>query len=688
MKKVLRSPILKGVAFLLCLVCVGMSMLSGMEMLSWYARKENSGSMVYHFETSFADSYILKNNFNDALMVLDEALRNDTSQQGVDHMLEGRFQGEYSAKIGDKVLKNADFSQSDLSGAAYYFYVKPGEWSTSCNGMNEDVLANWVDEFDHFYSEDYRQDKAERRKALREGDFIMIRMTNEQALKLKAVWDQGRFMVNDTIITIVIWMIVLLVPFIYLLYVTGRRAEDEEVHLVLIDRMFVEFNLLLIGGVSLATIAGVMVLLEEMIYSENMIVAEWSTPISLVVVCVFGLVLELLLSLTRNLKNRSFVRHSFVLRAILWCWQLVRRIWNKLVSLAKCNGCEMKRMWHLAFKNYKTRNVLLVFLGYSVVLSFLAMLFGVFRYDGAGILLTFVLGIAWFVAASLFLLRRVNGFESVVDALKRLRNGELSYKLTDMPAGVFAEMADDINSLGDGMRAALQNEIHAERMKSELITNVSHDLKTPLTSILNYSDLLCQEHLTPEEANDYAKIIHQKGLRLKNLTSDLFDISKVQSGAEQMQCERLDVCTLVRQVLGEQDKAIAESALVLKLTMPEHEVAIWADGKKMSRVMENLIGNCVKYAMHGTRVYVLVKEQDERAQIEIKNMANYEMDFEADEITERFVRGDAARSTEGSGLGLAIAKSYVTACGGAMTVDVDGDLFKVTIDFPLYGLHA
>ena len=218
-------------------------------------------------------------------------------------------------------------------------------------------------------------------------------------------------------------------------------------------------------------------------------------------------------------------------------------------------------------------------------------------------------------------------------------------------------------------------------MKSELITNVSHDLKTPLTSILNYSDLLCQEHLTPEEANDYAKIIHQKGMRLKNLTSDLFDISKVQSGAEQMLCERLDACTLVRQALGEQDRSIGDGKLTLKVDMPDHEVPIWADGKKMSRVMENLIGNCVKYAMPGTRVFVSVKEDGNNAVIELKNIANYAMDFDASEITERFVRGDAARSTEGSGLGLAIAKSYVEACGGTFAVSVDGDLFKVQIVF-------
>ena len=174
------------------------------------------------------------------------------------------------------------------------------------------------------------------------------------------------------------------------------------------------------------------------------------------------------------------------------------------------------------------------------------------------------------------------------------------------------------------------------------------------------------------------------GHLLSRITSDLFDISKVQSGAEQIISERLDACTLARQALAEQEAQ--NSGLVLKVTLPERELPIWADGRKMSRVLENLIGNCVKYAMKGTRVFVSLDERDGKAVFEVKNTANYEMDFAADEITERFVRGDAARSTEGSGLGLAIAKSYTEACGGMFEVEVDGDQFKVRISFPVYGL--
>ena len=339
---------------------------------------------------------------------------------------------------------------------------------------------------------------------------------------------------------------------------------------------------------------------------------------------------------------------------------------------------DLRKLMHLLTRDYKTRNVLLLFFGYTVVLEFFAVVFG-----AAGVVF---LGTGWFLAAGYFLARRIHGFERIVEALHRMRGGDMESRLTDMPEGVFAEMAEDINSLGDGMQAAVQNEIRAERMKTELITNVSHDLKTPLTSILSYSDLLCQMELTPEEANDYAKIIHQKGLRLKNLTSDLFDISKVRSGMEQMNCERLDAATLVRQALAEQEKAIQASGLALKVTLPEKELPIRADGRKMSRVLENLIGNCVKYSLHGTRVFISLAECDGQAVLEVKNTANYEMDFAPDEITERFVRGDAARSTEGSGLGLAIAKSYTEACGGAFEVTVDGDLFKVRISFPVYGL--
>ena len=695
MKKVIRSPILKGIAFAVCLICVAVAAVKAGNTLEWFEDQtmKRGGNSIYLLEPSFEQSQMLNGNFDVAALILNDALWNGGTQEDVARQLEQNYIGDYYATLGGKVFKNADLTEEAVRQSPYYLIIEPDNIMGNIQFYSNYMFGDWDESYNGYY--EYDVDDAaktvtvEQQNAFQPGDGILLRMTDEQVNDLKALWYADRDMFLSAVRYTMTMFLIALAAFVYLLFVTGRRAADEKVHLILIDRMFVECNIALIAAAAIGTAVLLIVGIDSTV-GNGTGVDIIIYPMTVLLVCAFALVMELILSLVRNLKNRTFVERSFILRAVRWCWRTAWRIVRWACRLCKRAGrfvgAKRESVLQRMLKDYKTRNVLLAFFGYSAVLGLLAMMFGAMIDYGEGFF-AFLLGIGWFVIACIFLVNRIGGFERIVEALKRLRAGELTYKLGDMPAGVLSAMAEDINSLGDGMQAALQNEIRAERMKSELITNVSHDLKTPLTSILSYSDLLCQEHLTPEEANDYAKIIHQKSLRLKNLTSDLFDISKVQSGAEQMQCERIDACTLVRQALGEQDKAIAESRLTLKVNIPEREVPIWADGKKMSRVMENLIGNCVKYALSGTRVFVTVSEQAQQAVIEVKNIANYAMDFDASEITERFVRGDAARSTEGSGLGLAIAKSYVEACGGTLTVEVDGDLFKVRICFPVYGVQ-
>ena len=700
MKKVVRSPILKGIAFALCLVCVAAATLTAGNALQWFYEQYETrgGNSTYMLESSFEQSNMLNDSFLYAFHNINGAMDDQTTQELLDRYMKSRgFTGDYYAKVGDKVCKNADFTVEEATQSPFYLVITPGDYQTNLPQISGyDIPEIWLSPYQTNY---YRNDETntlteERIPVYQDGDCILLRLTQEQADSLQAEWLEGQRVFDQALMLVIILFFLALIAYIYLLFVTGRRAEDEEVHLVLIDRMYVECNLAILVGAAAGALALTFVGIDECL-SSGVSFRMMTYLLAALLVCAFALVMELILSLVRNLKNRTFIERSFILRAIRWCWRTAKRICRWFIGRCKAvwHGIGHGRdgLWRKAFQDYKTRNALLVFTGYSTVLAIITVLFGMVASDywymsnGLTLFTFFVLGVAWVAVSACFIFKRIDGFDRVVEAIKRLRGGDLTYKLTDMPAGVFSAMAEDINSLGDGMQAALQNELRAERMKSELITNVSHDLKTPLTSILSYSDLLCQEHLTPEEANDYAKIIHQKSLRLKNLTSDLFDISKVQSGAEQMQCERIDACTLVRQALGEQDKAIAESRLTLKVDIPERELPIWADGKKMSRVMENLIGNCIKYALPGTRVFVSAAEREGQAVIELKNIANYAMDFDPGEITERFVRGDAARSTEGSGLGLAIAKSYVEACGGALAVEVDGDLFKVRITFPVYG---
>ena len=683
-KKIFRSTAAKLVAFLVVVGCVAGAVTQAeygiMNMLRW----SNDSELVYRLEDRFEDSQLVNGLVSTTVADLDYALHEGLDQETFDRRFSGaNFIGDYYGRMGDRVLKNSDLTEEEAASSLFFAVAQAdGTLYFSGDYMFMPLQYSYVDPSSGVYREE----------DVPENSVIYVRITEEQAAEYAAQWSAQRGALMGILRNLVVLCLLAVIAYICLLFVTGRTGEDEAVHLVTIDRLFIELNLLLLFGLPIAAGAFNIYVIFEGMQQRDMGGMWWFLlPSIILFIGAFALAVELSLSLVRNLKNRSFVQHSFILRACRWCWRTVKRLWFWLADLLRRGWHAIGRggnsVWRKILKNYKTRNVLLIFLGYSVILSLLAMMFGLMIDYGEGVLV-FILGVVWFAAAAWFLLSRINGFECVVEALRRLRGGELEYKLENMPAGVFSEMAEDINSMGDGMQTALQNEIRAERMKSELITNVSHDLKTPLTSILNYADLLCQEHLTPEEANDYAKIIHQKGLRLKNLTSDLFDISKVQSGAEQMECERLDACTLVRQALGEQDQSIVGGKLTLKVDIPEHEVPVWADGKKMSRVLENLIGNCVKYALAGTRVFVSVYEREETAVIEIKNTANYAMDFDASEITERFVRGDEARSTEGSGLGLAIAKSYVEACGGTLSVDVDGDLFKVRIQFPLYALRG
>lgn len=692
-KGILRSTAAKLIAFAGIVGCFAGALFLTENTITDFAA-DNGSSMVYRFESDFSDSYYMCQQLSIMCYEMANSLENgmDTAEFSRQHT---DFAGNYFGRMGDKTVGNDTLTEAAAKNSAFYMIARPDGDVQSNVGISYGYpIADYDEETDSYgyYIEDPATESGWKFNPYPANTLLLVRFTDAQAAPIKAEWEAQKAQITGVVNRALVLIGVALVLFVFLLFVTGRKPEDEDVHLVTIDRMAVEANALLFWVV-LGTAGGINLTLMREIMSIRGSVEILFMPSVLGFVAAFAFALELTLSLVRVIKNRSFVKQCYSIRFIRWCWRTLVKLCKWLINGLGFLFHGIGKVWHTLMTqlrhNLKSRTFIVVLFIYTMVAAMIAAVFGGTLGDSdLTALMAFVIGVFWFMAGSYVAMQNISGFDRIVDALRRLRAGDLSFKLTDMPEGVFAEMAEDINSLGDGMQAALQNEVRAERMKSELITNVSHDLKTPLTSILNYSDLLGKMDLTPEEANDYARIIHQKGLRLKNLTSDLFDISKVQSGAEQIISERLDACTLVRQALAEQDKAVQESGLTVKAAIPEREVPIWADGRKLSRVLENLIGNCVKYALKGTRVFLSVTEENGQAIIELKNTANYEMDFAADEITERFVRGDAARSTEGSGLGLAIAKSYTEACGGTFDVSVDGDQFKVRIGFPVYGVST
>ncbi len=266
---------------------------------------------------------------------------------------------------------------------------------------------------------------------------------------------------------------------------------------------------------------------------------------------------------------------------------------------------------------------------------------------------------------------------------KRIADGDLNYKIDTNPLILdLKDHGEDLNRIGEGLNIAVEEKLKSERMKTELITNVSHDIKTPLTSIINYSDLICREDTDNENIKEYASVLHNQSERMKRLIEDLVEASKASSGNIEIELLECDAGVLISQVSGEYNQRLADSGLELVCSIPENGIKIMADGRRIWRVFDNLMGNARKYALPGTRVYVSLEAVGGNAVFRFKNISREALSVDASELTERFVRGDASRNTEGNGLGLSIAKSLTELQGGSFDITLDGDLFKVTLTFP------
>lgn len=283
----------------------------------------------------------------------------------------------------------------------------------------------------------------------------------------------------------------------------------------------------------------------------------------------------------------------------------------------------------------------------------------------------------------LYIIIQMAYFNKIVSQADELVKGNVQKDLPVRGKSVLATLAANINSLKQGVQASKREVVKSERLKTELITNVSHDLRTPLTSIITYTELLKQEDLTLDDRQSYLEIIDRKSKRLKVLIDDLFEVSKMASGTIELQKEKIDIVQLLQQALAEHNETMSESTLQFRITKPEDPIFVLVDGKKMWRVFDNLIGNILKYSLENTRVYISLAKEQNNVIISFKNVSKYELGGNSEELFERFKRGDISRQTEGSGLGLAIAKSIVDIHEGDLDIDLDGDLFKVTLKLPM-----
>ena len=297
-----------------------------------------------------------------------------------------------------------------------------------------------------------------------------------------------------------------------------------------------------------------------------------------------------------------------------------------------------------------------------------------------------IFGLVVYSVVLFFLLRRIYAslqekYQIILDAAGKMAQGDLDVEI-EGELGIFEPLRGEMTKIRNGFKKAVDEEVRSRSMKTELITNVSHDLKTPLTAIITYVNLLKKEDATEEERRDYIRILDQKSMRLKSLIEDLFEISRANSNNVTLNLVEADVVSLMKQVRLELDDKISGSEIDFRFHLPDERVVLLLDSEKTYRIFENLLVNIVKYAMPKTRAYVEIREERDTTLISFKNISAVEITLSGEDITERFVRGDASRNTEGSGLGLAIARSFTELMGGAMDVSIEADLFKVRLVFP------
>lgn len=461
--------------------------------------------------------------------------------------------------------------------------------------------------------------------------------------------------IKVSIVGAIVGLIGWILTLVYLTLAAGHREGYTGIYLSYVDRIKTELM-----------IAGFVMIASELI----MLVAEvgnrgWevsgllvaSGSVSFLLDTVF---LIFFLSMVRRLKAEVMWENSVV------CW------------LGK--GLE---------KTFRERSatvqVLIIFAVHMVVCFVLAL--GAFHYKSGVAFLFFLIFCG--MEAYLMLRKAVEHYR-ILQGVEEIANGDLTAKIdVEDLYGEDRKLAEAINNIGAGLMHAVDDSTKNERMKADLITNVSHDIKTPLTSIINYVNLIKMEDIENERVKNYIRILDEKSQRLKQLTEDLVEASKVSSGNVKLDMQQIDIVELVCQTGGEFNEKFESKNLTIVTKLPKQSVCIWSDGRHLYRVIENLYNNAAKYALEGTRVYVEVHEDTEEdvAVFSIKNVSEKSLAHENSnvaDLTERFIRGDSSRTTEGSGLGLSIAKSLTVLMGGQFEIAVDGDLFKATLAFPLY----
>ena len=437
---------------------------------------------------------------------------------------------------------------------------------------------------------------------------------------------------------------------VYLIWATGHEKGKEGIQLNSIDRISYEIIsiviMFVIGMMMSFAIASI----------ESQIPQKILMSVFLLCYLIGYACLAVWVSTTiRRLKAKQFIRSFLTYKICRWIKVTIEKIFRKVTDKENTN-----------------RKITIIYWGFVVISIILASTF----WSGIG----FIILIAFWIWVYYKLLQYNKKVQKINEALRNIYEGNPNVKLNEEELeGTLKIMAKYINDIAGGFTNAIEQSLKSERLKTELITNVSHDIKTPLTSIINYVDLLKKEDINNAQIEQYIAVLDKKSQRLKKLIEDLVEASKVSSGNVKLNMEVINLKELLNQTVGEFEDKLEKKNLKIEMDLPTENVLIKADNRYLYRVIENVFSNITKYALEGSRVYIKLEKQKEAIYLEFKNISKDKLNISAEELMQRFVRGDKSRYTEGSGLGLSIAESLTELQGGKFKTDIDGDLFKVEI---------
>ena len=456
---------------------------------------------------------------------------------------------------------------------------------------------------------------------------IYTSMNEKISMNSGMFWESWMFQNMKTFGTIPMYfipisIILLAVFIIYLIVAIGHKKGEEKINLTSFDKMPLDVITLVVIMV-LGVILSVTVEISYITYSDLRAVFLIIMYI-LVGLIVYSILALWITTVIKRLKTHTFLKST-----------LIYKLWHKMINF-------MKSTYHIVFDHLDINAKIIVGYGLSILLSIMLCLMG-----GIGIFLVLI-----FWGYLLYkILKKVKDFRIIKETLQKIYQGDTNIHLQEEEfKGEFKEIARYINDIAGGFSNAIEESLKSERLKTELITNVSHDIKTPLTSIINYVDLLKQEDMPNEKAKEYLQILDKKSQRLKKLTEDLIEASKVSSGNLRLNLETINMKELVNQTTGEFEDRFKQKGLKIETTMPKEEIYIKADTKYMYRIIENLFINICKYALENSRVYIDMIEEKGKVKISLKNISKEKLNISAEELMQRFVRGDKSRTTEGSGL--------------------------------------